>query len=146
MKRRLIALVFLLPIGIIAIACSDDTTSPADIAGLYRLLDVDGETLPATTDSTGTEVTEVTAGTLSIDPDGRYTMAITYETTPTGGAPVPGLYSEEGIATMTSESTFTLEPNLGGSWTGIVEGANLRVAVLITDISDTSVELRLTPA
>jgi len=146
MKRNILVLALLVPLALVAIACSDDTTSPADIAGLYGLLDVDGATLPATTDSTATEVTKVTAGTISIDAGGRYTMAITYETTPTGGAPVPGLHSEEGTATMTSDTTFELTRNAGGTWTGIVEGNNLRVAVLITDISDTSVELRFTPA
>ena len=37
-------------------ACSDDTTSPADFAGLYGLTEVDGEDLPVTTDSTATAV------------------------------------------------------------------------------------------
>ncbi len=146
MKRNVMFVATLASLALAATACSDDPTSPAAIAGLYALINVDNAALPATTDSTAAEVTEVTAGTISIDADGRYTMAITYETTPTGGAVQPGLYNEEGTASMTGDDTFTLEPVTGGSWTGIVEGANLRVAVLIPDISAASVELRFTPA
>ena len=146
MKRNALLLALIVPLALVAIACSDDATSPADIAGLYGLLDVDDNALPATTDSTATEVTQVTNGTLSIDSDGRYTMAITYQTTQTGGQPLIDLHSEQGTLTMTSDTTFELQPAVGGPWTGVVEGNNLRVAVLVTDISDTSVELRFTPA
>ncbi len=142
MKRITVLLMLLAGLTVAGAACSDDSTSPGDLAGLYSLIDVDGVTLPATTDSTANSVTRVTQGALNVDPDGSYTLVVAWETTPTGGAPVTDAYSQTGDLVITGDDTIRLEGDDDDDWVGVVEGNALRVAVLVTDISASSVELR----
>ncbi|UCF18564.1 MAG: hypothetical protein JSU87_11510 [Gemmatimonadota bacterium] len=122
--------------------CSSDSMSPRDIAGLYGLTQVDAEDLPATTDSTATTVTKVTQGTLSIDPDGRYTMAVLAEETPVGGGSTnPVLFSEMGILSFTGDNELRFRADNGSTWTGIAAFPEIRVAILFPDASDQALEL-----
>lgn len=142
MKRSTLFVTLLVALTVIATACSDDSTSPGDLAGLYDLIDVDDVTLPATTDSTGTYVTRVTEGALNVDRDGSYTLVVAWQTTPTGGSTVTDAYSQTGDLVVTGENAIRLEGDDDDDWIGVVEGSALRIAVLITDISVSSVELR----
>ncbi|NIR46701.1 MAG: hypothetical protein GWN99_20045 [Gemmatimonadetes bacterium] len=122
-------------------ACSDDPTGLTAIVGVYTLIDVDDDPLPARTDSAVTHVTRVRAGTLSIDPDGSYAMTVEWELVPVGLSPVPGSHSEVGTVTIIGESQVRFEGDFA-TWTGIFEGDAMRVAVLLPEVSDTAVELR----
>jgi hypothetical protein len=140
-RPRQVALVVALSWLAALAACASDSMSPEDVAGLYELILVDSASLPAVTDSTAQAVTRVDSGAISIDPDGFYTMAIVTQTTPAGGDPDPGLFSEEGTLRFTDEGVFRLETD-STAWTGIVElSGNLRIAVLMLIASDEALEL-----
>ncbi len=141
--RRLSAL--LIPLAAVLIAslgCSSDTMSPRDIAGLYGLILVDAKDLPVTTDSTATTVTKVTQGTLSIDPDGRYTMAALAEEIPTGGGVTnPVLFSELGTLTFVADNELRFSADNGSTWTGILAAPEIRVAIVFPEASAVALEL-----
>ncbi|HSG82910.1 MAG TPA: hypothetical protein VLC48_11705 [Gemmatimonadota bacterium] len=142
MKRFTLFATLLAALTIVAAACSDDPTSPRALAGLYALIDVDDVAVPATTDSTANSVTRVTQGALNVDPNGTYTLVVAWQTTPTGGAPATDAYSQTGDLVVTGENAIRLEGDDDDDWIGVVEGNALRIAVLVTGISATSVELR----
>ena len=133
---------FLLVVLISASACSDDTTSIEDIAGDYGLIQVDDASLPATTDSTQIEVTRVTGGALILDADATYSISVNCETNSIGGgSPVLSIFTDGGTFNV-EESVIRLVSTTDVTWTGVVEGPAIRVAVIVTCAGGGSVELR----
>lgn len=124
--------------------CGDDPTGIEALVGQYTLIDVDGDDLPATTDSTQTSVTKVTGGTLFLDSDTRYAMTVRFEVTAAGGQPQPSGYVDEGTFSV-EEAVILLESSRSVTWTGIVEDPTVRVAVVVEGASDEAVDLRFRP-
>lgn len=122
-------------------ACSEDSLSPADIAGLYSLTLVDGAELPATIDSTAVAVIEILAGSLSIDGATGYNLGVSVRERPPGGDGTPVVFLDFGDLEVTGDNTVRLHSIGGSTWTAIVAGTTIRVAVIVPPASSQALEL-----
>jgi hypothetical protein len=112
------------------VGCGDDseTTGPSDAAGTYQMQSVNGQALPATTETfTGGGKFEYTAGTFVLRGDKTYTETINTRTTAAGGtvttdsAVETGTYVRNGetiqftIPATATVDAFSYEGTLSGS-------------------------------
>ncbi len=81
-----------------SLACGGDSTSPGTVEGQYALRSIGGKALPAVVDEDSTEKTEVTSGSITLDANSVFTLALAFRRT-------------RGIQSITSSGTST------GTWT-----------------------------
>jgi hypothetical protein len=99
----------------------DKSTGPGAIAGNYRMRSVNGETLPVVLEEFGSYRAELTAASLTLDDDGRFTESSTVRETD-GGQTVttigscPGSYTRGG-STITFEEDASSNDYCGFSYT-----------------------------
>ncbi len=109
--RRLIACMGLA--GVLLAGCGDSPFTPEGVAGVYALVSVDGESLPAG---------GVSAGSLTLQAAGTYGISITEE----GGDPFTG------VGTYTLTGSNTIQFTSGGQdifddFTGTLDGNQITV-------------------
>ena len=106
----------------------DKSTGPGAIAGNYRMRSVNGETLPVVLEEFGSYRAELTAASLTLDDDGRFTESSTVRETD-GGQTVttigscPGSYTRGG-STITFEEDASSDENCGFSYTATWTNGN----------------------
>ena len=98
----------------LVVACGDTPFTPEGVAGAYALISIDGESLP--TDG-------VSAGSLSLQASGTYTISMTLEG---GGDP----YTGAGTYALSGSNTIQFT-NVGAgdfdNFTGILDGNEITV-------------------
>ena len=110
--RRLIACMGLA--GVLLAGCGDSPFTPEGVAGVYALVSVDGESLPAD---------GVSAGSLTLLEAGTFSLSVTFEG---GGDPLTG----GGTYTLTGSNTIQFTSVGEGdfdSFTGILDGNEITV-------------------
>ncbi len=110
--RRLIACMGL--VGVLLAGCGDSPFTPEGVAGVYALVSVDGQPLPAD---------GVSAGSLTLLEAGTFSLSVTFEG---GGDPLTG----GGTYTLTGSNTIQFTSggqDIFDDFTGILDGNEITV-------------------
>lgn len=108
-----------------SLACGDESTSPVAIEGRYTLRTIGGKPLPSVIAEDSIEKTELTSGSITLDVNSVFTLALAYRRT-------RGILVIESAGTSTgtwtrSGSTVTMRSGEGGVVAGVVSGAAVTV-------------------
>ena len=120
------------------VACGDDSVSPADVAGTYTLLSVDGEGLPAilSEDESIGNLIEVTAGSATLNQDLTCSLSFDLRETDQGTVTTDTLVSactytiDDGFRLTPSGETFSLSGSILGSTLTIIDGGRVFVFLM----------------
>ena len=119
-------------------ACGDDIVSPADVAGTYTLLSVDGEGLPATlgeTEITGS-LLEVTAGSATLNQDLTCSLSFDLRDTDPDTVTTDTIVSactytiDDGFRLTLSEENVALSGSILGSTLTLIDGGRVFVFLM----------------
>ena len=108
-----------------SLACGDDSTSPANIEGVYTLRTIGGKPLPSVIAEDSVEKTELTSGSITLDANSVFTLALAFRRT-------RGILAVESSGTSTgtwsrSGSKVTMRSGEGGVVSGAASGAAITI-------------------
>ncbi|UCF18563.1 MAG: hypothetical protein JSU87_11505 [Gemmatimonadota bacterium] len=113
-------------------ACGgDELINPADLAGSYALLEVNGGQLPAVIASDVESVTRVVSGALTLEEDRDYLIAISLRTSFGDDIELPGSFDDRGIYILRDRSLFFASTSADTTWVGSVDGSTVAVALAL---------------
>ncbi len=133
MVRRIFLAVLVL-IGLVA--CGDDSVSPADVAGTYTLVSVDGGGLPAVIQESTDFLLEFTAGSATLNADLTCSLSLDLRETDQGTVTTDTLVSactytiDDGFRLTPSGETFSLSGSILGSTLTIIDGGRVFVFLM----------------
>lgn len=110
-------------------ACSD-AFSPESVSGSYTLVSIDGESLPTTATTTFNDVpvtATVSAGSLTLNGDGTYTLLLDVSAE-FGGSVINTAIPDAGTFTLQEPSTIRITSNNAGQVSGTLDGGRLTVS------------------
>ena len=133
-RRVFLAVLVLVGLG----ACGDDSVSPADVAGTYILLSVDGEGLPATLseDENSGNLVEVTAGSATLNQDLTCSLSFDLRETDQDTVNTDTVVSactytiDDGFMLTLSEETVALPGSILGSTLTLIDGGRTFVFLM----------------
>jgi hypothetical protein len=121
---RLTRTLTLAGLAVLSLAACSDSTGPSDeLAGVYTLITIDGESLPVIVDQNGDDIAEITEGTLTLDDDGSFDDVTELRITESGQ-----VTTEEDATSgnwSVSGTTVTFDPiGTAGNYTMTWDGQN----------------------
>ncbi len=132
MVRRVLVACLVFGLG----ACGDDSVSPADVAGTYTLLSVDGGGLPAVIEESTDFLLEFTAGSATLNADLTCSLSFDLRETDQGTVTTDTLVSactysiDDGFRLTPLGETFALNGSILGSTLTIIDGGRVFVFLM----------------
>ena len=118
------------------VACGDDSVSPADVAGTYTLLSVDGVGLPLVLEESPDFLLELTSGSATLNQDLTCSLSFTQTETDQGTVTTDTLVQactytlDDGFMLTPSGETFALSGSIIGSTRTIIDGGRVFVFLM----------------
>jgi hypothetical protein len=108
-----------------SLACGDDSTSPANVEGLYTLRTIGGKALPVVIAEDSVQTIEVTSSSITLGANSVFILAQAFRTT-RGVQAVSSSGTASGSWTR-SGSTVTMHLNSGATVPGALSGTTISV-------------------